>query len=139
MSSSSRTPPSVSFLGFTSAFCSLGYGFHSSKESGIIVVIPPQRIYQKSIPRGAEKGFYYYSTGQPPFFEPIAILVENEDDSIKVYLKFIENLNRKVDNPQEKVGYTADEGTIAEIFFEKLATQLYAAQKWKYLYKGSKN
>lgn len=110
-----------------------GFIVHLSKDSGIIAVVPPQQI------KVAPKGFYYYTTGQSPLFEAIALLIEKREEVTTVYLKCMEDLNRKVNKPEEKVGFTADEEKIAEIFFGKLATQIYSSQKWKYLYKQSKN
>lgn len=112
-----------------------GFIARLSKDSGIIAVIPPRqnRIERKG------RIVNYYTTGGPPLFEPLVILVKKQDHSIRVYLKCIENLNRNVDNPHEKIGFTADEGKIAEIFFGTLTTQIYSSQKWQYLYKGSGN
>ncbi len=113
----------------------VGFIVRTSKDTGIIVVVPPQRIKTEKHTWGATN---YYNVGLLPLLDPVALFVE-EGERITVYFRFIENLNRRVDKPEEKVGFAADEKMIAEAFWEMLAVQVYAGQKWKYLYKESKD
>lgn len=57
---------------------------------------------------------------------PLAIFVE-KGDVITVYLKRMYNLYEREHSMVENI-------QIARTFFDKLATQVYAGQKWKYLY-----
>jgi len=65
---------------------------------------------------------------------PLAVCVDR-GDVVNVYLDYMYNLYKEAGNPKA----VASEGTQdlkekrAKSFFDKLATQLYAEEKWKYL------
>jgi len=111
----------------------LGFIARLSKEAGMIVVVPPQQTKREKDLLGV---FHYCSIGHPPLFNPVALIIE-EKTNIKVYFKFTENLNRKADNPEDKVEVPLDENRVAEAFFAMLTNQLYADKKWRYLFKES--
>lgn len=81
---------------------------NSSKDSGIITVITTP---------------------------PISIFVER-GEVITIYLKWMDNLYRRSDKPglaTDKFD-SYDKTKMANAFFDKLSTQVYAKEKWKYLY-----
>lgn len=65
---------------------------------------------------------------------PLAIFVER-GEVVTVYLNWMTHLYRRIDKPEVvTVAFELNEAQkIAETFFGKLATQLYAAEKWKWL------
>ena len=65
---------------------------------------------------------------------PIAIFVERGEVAT-VYLNWMEDLCRRVDKPEVvTVQFKLDAARkMAKDFFDKLATQLYAGEKWKWL------
>jgi len=79
-----------------------------SKESGIIVVIGSL---------------------------PLCLLVERSGP-VTVYINIIEDLHGRADDPKEIVSEFRPRNLkkILETYLDKLAIQLYAGQKWKYLY-----
>lgn len=65
-----------------------------------------------------------------------------KNDIVTVYLKWIEDLYRQF-NPSQDISYKSDRIEIvkemvkkekAKSFLDNLATQIYAGEKWKYVY-----
>jgi len=66
---------------------------------------------------------------------PIAIFIER-GEVVTVYLNWIKHLYRKVDEPKTVTAFKLDNvKMMAKDFFDKLATQIYAGEKWKWLKK----
>jgi len=65
---------------------------------------------------------------------PIVIFVER-GEVVTVYLNCMKHLYRRVDKPEEVIVQFKPNAAkiIAEDFFDKLATQVYAKKKWKWL------
>ena len=85
----------------------------ASKNSGTIAVVP--------------------NVQTPPFI----VLVE-ESNPTTAYLYWMEYLHRRVDDSSKVDGTILADTTkskIAEKYFDKVATQVYAESKWKYLNK----
>lgn len=81
---------------------------HSSKESGIIIGIGNL---------------------------PVSVFVERSEP-IKVYVNDNDTLYKTVDSPEKAIYIFKPDtlGTVLESFLDKLSTQIYADEKWKYLY-----
>lgn len=67
---------------------------------------------------------------------PLAMFVER-GEVITVHLNWMEDLYKRLDKPElvTAVFMPDDKEKMAKTFFDKLATQVYAEEKWKYLYK----
>jgi len=101
-------------------------------DSTIIILIQKGIIVKAS----KDKGIIVTITNPPS-----AILVE-KNDIVTVYLKWIEDLYRQF-NPSQDISYKSDRIEIvkemvkkekAKSFLDNLATQIYAGEKWKYVY-----
>jgi len=69
---------------------------------------------------------------------PLGILVERSDP-VNVHIRLITNLYKRLDDPK-KTAFDFQPDNLAKIhrsFYDKLATQVYAGQKWKYLSAGA--
>ncbi len=66
---------------------------------------------------------------------PFVVFVER-GEPVNVYVDCMFNLYRQVNNPSVSVLKAAPDlkEKTAKAFFDKLATQVYADEKWKYLY-----
>jgi len=72
-------------------------------------------------------------SGQPASL-PMAVLVEKRDPVV-VHLRWMTELFGKIDEPSELVFDLSEENKneLTKVFFDKLSTQVYAGEKWKYL------
>lgn len=125
------TVPEVSKLKQDGISKSFPYASFDKVWDSTITVLMQQRI----IVRGSkETGTIVTVTGTP-----LVIFVERAEP-VSVYLDYMFSLYRAVDNPkavtpQSKPDFKEKK---AKDFFDKLATQVYADDKWKYLYKTEK-
>lgn len=67
---------------------------------------------------------------------PVVVFLEKEEEAILVYLYWMDDLYRSVDEPERRsVRFEEYElRRMSDDLFDKLSTQLYAGKKWKYLY-----
>jgi hypothetical protein len=65
---------------------------------------------------------------------PAAIFME-EDEGVRVYIYWMQHLYRQVGKPDKMVVEFTPERTqeMTQALFDRLATQVYSGQKWKYL------
>lgn len=104
-----------------------GVLLNSSKDDRVLVIINTPPLSKKI--KGEVVNLY-------PIF---AILVE-EDQEVNVYLKWMDNLHKRVaKGPNKTINIfefsTEEKKEITNLFFDQLTTQIYAGRKWKYLYK----
>lgn len=109
----------------------------SNRDSGVIAVLLPVVLGSAETIIGGDTALLPYPLPHfPVIFMPMAVVFVERGEVVTVYLNW-ENPYERLDKPEVvTVEFTPDlkEGR-AKDFFDELATQVYAKEKWNYLYK----